>query len=200
MTDLLHDDPAAGLGYLDLVASDLRRFRPGAKTSWLSVLIRVPGTPGVLASLVFRAQQCLVRAGHGRLATQLTTLGIWLVGLDVSAGAVAGPGLAIVHPQGVVIGAGARLGSGVTLTGGVTLAAQHARLDHEGEQPFPVVGDHVTLGSHAVLVGAVTVGDHAVVGANSVVLDDVEARGVAVGSPARVVRLRSAAETREAAL
>lgn len=184
------DDPAAGMTFSQLVFSDLHRFRPHARPSWLSVLLRVPGTPGVVASVLMRAQQCLVRAGHARLAGQLTTLGVSLVGVDISPGAVAGPGLALVHPSGVTLGAGARLGSGVTLAGGVVLAAQHATADFEGEQSFPTVGDGATLGAHAVLVGGVHVGRHATVGANAVVLHDVPDHAVAVGAPARSVATR----------
>jgi len=49
----------------------------------------------------------------------------------------------------------------------------------------PRVGDRVTLGSGAQLLGAVTVGDDAFVGAGAIVLEDVPPGHVAVGAPAR---------------
>jgi acetyltransferase-like isoleucine patch superfamily enzyme len=57
----------------------------------------------------------------------------------------------------------------------------------EGIRPV-VIGDGAWLGQHSVILAGVSVGAGAVVGANSVVLDDVPARTVAVGAPARVVR------------
>lgn len=49
------------------------------------------------------------------------------------------------------------------------------------------------LGQNSVILAGVRVGAGAVIGANAVVLDDVPARTVAVGAPARVVRKLSAA-------
>ncbi len=54
------------------------------------------------------------------------------------------------------------------------------------------IGDHAWLGENAVILPGVRVGRGAVVGANSVVNIDVPDGGVAVGVPARVVRVRSA--------
>lgn len=44
------------------------------------------------------------------------------------------------------------------------------------------------IGQNSVILPGVTIGEGAVIGANSVVRDDVPARTVAVGSPARIVR------------
>lgn len=52
----------------------------------------------------------------------------------------------------------------------------------------PIVGDHVSIGAGAALLGDITVGDGAVIGANSVVLASVPAGATVVGAPARVVR------------
>ncbi|MHB1490850.1 MAG: serine O-acetyltransferase [Cellulomonas sp.] len=89
------------------------------------------------------------------------------------------------HPQGIVIGGGAIIGAGCTLLQNVTLGERFA----DGRPPhgYPQVGDGVTIGAGACVLGAVRVGDRARIGANSVVLSDVPAEGVAVGSPARVL-------------
>jgi acetyltransferase-like isoleucine patch superfamily enzyme len=50
------------------------------------------------------------------------------------------------------------------------------------------VEDNAWLGQHSVILPGVTIGRGSVVGANSVVLDDVPPRTLAVGAPARVVR------------
>jgi acetyltransferase-like isoleucine patch superfamily enzyme len=53
------------------------------------------------------------------------------------------------------------------------------------------LGNEVWLGANVVVLKGVTIGDSAVVGAGSVVTKDIPAGAVAVGVPARVVRLRT---------
>jgi len=57
-------------------------------------------------------------------------------------------------------------------------------------EPRPVIiGSRVFLGFRSIIRPGVTIGDNAYVGAGSVVVDDVPARSVVVGDPARVVKL-----------
>ncbi len=57
-------------------------------------------------------------------------------------------------------------------------------------QRHPVVGDHVFIGTNAILLGPIQVGDHAKIGANAFVINrDVPAHSTVVGTPARVVKL-----------
>jgi acetyltransferase-like isoleucine patch superfamily enzyme len=51
-----------------------------------------------------------------------------------------------------------------------------------------VIGDHVWIGSKAVILPGVRIGSHAVVGAGSIVTKDIPPRCVAAGNPARVLR------------
>ncbi len=51
------------------------------------------------------------------------------------------------------------------------------------------LGNRVWLGARVVVLKGVTIGDDAVIGAGSVVTKDVPAGGIAVGTPARVVRV-----------
>ncbi|HWM75233.1 MAG TPA: DapH/DapD/GlmU-related protein [Nocardioides sp.] len=185
-------DSSHGLSFGQLVFSDLRRVRPGARASWLGVLLRIPFEPAVLASLLLRAQQCLHRSGHTRLAGGLRTLGNSLIGADFGAGMTVGTGFAMVHPVGVTMGFGARVGDNVTFAGGVVLAARYYDEDHAGEQEFPVIDDGAVIGAHAVLVGGVRIGKNATVGANSVVLKDVADNTVVLGNPAKRVGIREA--------
>jgi serine O-acetyltransferase len=185
------DDPAAGLGFRDLVFSDLQRYRPIENPSWLHVLARLPFIPGLLASLVVRAQQCLHRSGRVRLAGSLRTVGTVLLGADFGAGMQIGPGLMLAHPVGVTIGFGLRIGRNVTFAAGVTAAARY--YDERDDQQFATIGDGAVLGAHAVLVGGVRIGENAMVGANSVVLSDVADNAVVMGVPARQVGTREAA-------
>lgn len=174
--------------FRELVFSDLARFRTDANPSWLKVLVRCLTVPGMIASLIVRAQQCLFRSGHVRLAAILRTVGIVLLSADFGPGMQIGKGFMIVHPVGVNIGYGLRIGENVTFAGGVTAAAKY--YEERPDQEFATIGDDVIIGAHAVLVGGVKVGAGAVVGANAVVLSDVAERAVVFGSPARRVGTR----------
>ena len=56
-------------------------------------------------------------------------------------------------------------------------------------EPQPVkIGDGAFLGVNSAILPGVTVGEGGYVGANAVVTEDVPARSLVVGNPARVVR------------
>ena len=90
-----------------------------------------------------------------------------------------------------------RLGQRVLLARNVYIAdhqhafgdAGRAVLDQGVERVAPVaIGDGAWLGQNVVVGPGVSIGRGSVVGANSVVLDDVPDRAVALGAPARIVR------------
>jgi acetyltransferase-like isoleucine patch superfamily enzyme len=57
-----------------------------------------------------------------------------------------------------------------------------------------VVGSNVWIGYGAQILRGVAIGDNAIIGASSVVTRNIPANAVAVGTPARVVRMRPAPE------
>jgi serine O-acetyltransferase len=86
-------------------------------------------------------------------------------------------GLGTVIHRRAVIGDGAIIGAGVTIGG------------RSGKADVPVIGAGALIGSGAKVLGNVRIGAYASIGANAVVLHDVPDYGVAVGIPARVVRI-----------
>jgi serine O-acetyltransferase len=105
-------------------------------------------------------------------------------GADIDPAAQLGPGLALPHPNGVVIHADAVVGANCMLMQQVTLG----QLAADGA---PRLGDGVYVGAGAKVLGAIHIGDGAAVGANAVVLHDVPARATAVGVPARVIERKA---------
>ncbi|MGI8677592.1 MAG: serine O-acetyltransferase [Jatrophihabitans sp.] len=177
------------LSFRELVFSDLARYRDDAEPSWLKVVLRCTTIPGMIASLIVRAQQCLGRSGHLRLANILRTVGVVTIGADFGPNMQIGTGLMLVHPVGVNIGYGLNIGNNVTLAAGVTAAAR----DYEGQadrNEYATICDGAMIGTHAVLVGGVRIGRNAAVGANAVVLKDVPDNAIVFGSPARQVGVR----------
>lgn len=51
------------------------------------------------------------------------------------------------------------------------------------------IGDNVWIGGNAVVLMGVTIGNNVVIGAGSVVTHDIPSNAVAVGNPARVIRM-----------
>lgn len=180
-----------GHTFTQLVFSDLERYRPGQRPSWLKLAARALSNPGLIASVILRAQQCAFRSGHRKTAFLLRTLGLVLTSADFVPGMDIGPGLLMPHPNGVVIGNGLRVGANVTFGGGVTAGVKQPDSPPE-EDGFPEICDGAIVLAHAVLAGPVKVGNHAQVGANTVVLSDVPDFAVIFGVPARKVGVRKA--------
>jgi acetyltransferase-like isoleucine patch superfamily enzyme len=57
-----------------------------------------------------------------------------------------------------------------------------------------IIEDHVWIGSKAVILSGVRIGSGAVIGAGSIVTNDIPARCVAAGNPARVLRMLTETE------
>lgn len=86
-------------------------------------------------------------------------------------------GLGTVIHHRAVIGNRVVIGTGVTIGG------------RSGHDRVPVLGDDVFVGTGAKILGPVTIGEGCQIGANAVVLQDLPPHSVAVGVPARVVRV-----------
>jgi len=114
-----------------------------------------------------------------------TYLNIVLFGLEVSPRCEIGPGLFLPHTSGTVIGAW-RIGSNVTIFQNVTLGAKEVDMGFDTSLR-PEIGDQVTIGAGAKLLGGIHIGNHATIGANAVVLASVDTGDTVVGIPARSV-------------
>ena len=108
-----------------------------------------------------------------------------VTGIEIHPAARIGDDFFIDHGSGVVIGETAEIGDRVTLYQGVTLGGTgFAR----GKR-HPTVGDNVTVGSGAKLLGPIEVGHGAKIGANTVVIQDVPPNSTVVGNPGHPVRV-----------
>ncbi|PKW26857.1 serine O-acetyltransferase [Phycicoccus duodecadis] len=116
-------------------------------------------------------------------ARVLSTMTRAATGVEIHPGAQIGQRFFIDHGMGVVIGATAVVGDDVMLYHGVTLGGRSLQ---RGVKRHPTVGDRVTIGTGARVLGDIEIGDDVQIGANSVVVKDVPAGAVATGVPARV--------------
>jgi serine O-acetyltransferase len=111
-----------------------------------------------------------------------------MAGLDLPSTLDAGHGLLLVHGWGIVVNQQAKIGSNVTLFNGVVIGQKDTITAAGRHSKYPVIGNDVWVGPHAIIIGGVVVGDGAVIGPGSVVTKDVPARCIVVGNPARVLR------------
>ncbi len=95
-----------------------------------------------------------------------------VTGVEIHPAAKIGGEFFIDHGSGVVIGETAEIGERVTLYQGVTLGGT----GFQRGKRHPTLGDNVTVGSGAKLLGPIAVGDGAKIGANTVVVEDVPPR------------------------
>ena len=105
-------------------------------------------------------------------------------GIEIHPGAQLGHGILIDHGCGVVIGETTVVGDNCTIYQGVTLGGVGTQ---KGKR-HPTLGNNVTVGAGAKILGAFEVGDNCSIAANAVLLKPLEDNVTAVGIPARPVK------------
>jgi serine O-acetyltransferase len=160
------------------ICADLARFKKNGFSGW--------GTEGFWALLLYRIQRSL-RAKRprwlwapARIAIAiLKKLFTTITHMDIHPDAQVGPGLLIPHVGPLRI-------HGLTVIG-ADCAIHHVCTIGAGPTPGgATIGDHVLIGCHSSIIGAVTIGDRSVIAANSLVLSNVPADSTAIGVPARI--------------
>ena len=155
--------------------------RDPAVRSRLEVVLCYPGFKAIVRHR--RAHRAYER-GHYLLARLLSQRARRKTGIEIHPGAQIGQRLFIDHGSGVVIGETAIIGDDVTLYQGVTLGGT----GKDTGKRHPTIGNHVTIGAGAKVLGPITIGDHVKIGAGAVVLKDVPDHCTVVGNPGRIVR------------
>ncbi|MET0698305.1 MAG: serine O-acetyltransferase EpsC [Mycobacterium sp.] len=174
------------MSWLSMVRADLQNARshdPAARGDLENALVY----SGLHAIWSYRLAHRLwanpALRGPARVLTQITR---FLTGIEIHPGATIGHRFFIDHGMGVVIGETAEIGDDVMLYHGVTLGGRSL---NQGKR-HPTVGNRVTIGAGAKVLGPLRIGDDSAIGANAVVTHDVPAESIATGIPA-VVRRRT---------
>src|ERR1700692_1248284 len=151
-----------------------------AARSYLEVLLLYPGLHAVWAH---HLSHWLWLHGMRFLARLNSQFARFFTGIEIHPGAELGRRLFIDHGIGTVIGETAIVGDDVTLYQGVTLGGT----GKEKGKRHPTLGNNISIGSGAKLLGNITIGDNCRVGAGSVVLRSVPANSTIVGVPGHIV-------------
>lgn len=108
----------------------------------------------------------------------------FLTGIEIHPKATIGERFFIDHGMGVVIGETTIIGDDVLIYQGVTLGGTGKDLGKR----HPTIGNRVTIGAGAKILGNITIGDDSNIGAGSVVIDDVPEHSTVVGVPGHVTK------------
>jgi serine O-acetyltransferase len=158
---------------LDAIRRDLVSYcaeSPGVGlwTAFFSNLYRHPSLAGVLYYRIGRWFWCR----HTHLLARVMLAPYWLLypvvrsygGLELSPRASIGPGLCVLHFGPTIIHPDVIAGSNLTLLPGAIIG--------KARTGVPRLGDSVTVGSGAVIVGGIVIGNNVSIGARAVVARD----------------------------
>jgi serine O-acetyltransferase len=105
-----------------------------------------------------------------RLISQVTRV---FTLIEIHPGATIGNNFFIDHGTGVVIGETTTIGDNVMIYHGVTLGGHGWWSDTKGKKRHPTIGDNVTIGVGATILGPVIIGKNSKIGANALILNDI---------------------------
>jgi serine O-acetyltransferase len=153
---------------------------PAASSRWVVRLCY----PGLAALRRHRRAHALLEKGHPVIARLISQRTRKLTSIEIHPGATIGRRVFIDHGDGVVIGETAVVGDDVTIYQGVTLGGTGKDVGKR----HPTIGNGVTIGAGAKVLGPITIGDHSKIGAGAIVLKDVPPYCTVVGNPGRIVK------------
>lgn len=150
----------------------IRTKDPAIKSSLEIILY-----PNFKVMIYYRIAHYLYLKKHYFLARFFSERGKRKTGIEIHPGAELGKNVFIDHGTGVVIGETAIIGNDVLIYHGVTLGGTK----NTQKKRHPTIGNHVTIGAGAKILGDITIGDNVKIGSNAIVLKDVAANQTIVG-------------------
>ncbi|MGA2635996.1 MAG: hypothetical protein ABSF16_17310 [Terracidiphilus sp.] len=164
-------------------------FRYGGKTGWGGFLSVYFGQPGFHFTYYLRqvAAYSQSKKSFGVFGYIFNRMRLnhyrFRFGFEISPTTKIGPGLYLGHFGGVVINPDAVIGSNANIAPGVTIGAE-SRGAHKGA---PTIGNRVWIGTHAIVVGKITIGDDCLIAPGAYVNFDVPAKAIVLGNPGKIV-------------
>lgn len=140
--------------------------------------------PGLHAKWNHVPEHWLWEHGHRSLARVLSQLTRHITGVEIHPAAQIGKHFFIDHAMGVVIGETTIVGDNCVLYQGVTLGGT----GNETGKRHPTLGNNVTVGTGAKVLGNIRIGNNVKIGGNSVVVKDVPDNCTVVGVPGRIIK------------
>lgn len=81
------------------------------------------------------------------------------------------------------------IGDDVTIASGVVIRDSDSHIIDDKESTKPInIGNHVWIGTNAIILKGVNIGDNVVIGAGAVVTKEIPSNCLAAGNPAKIIR------------
>jgi len=104
----------------------------------------------------------------------------------ISSNVEIGPGFIISHGSGIIIDSkSGPIGNNFTIRQNVTLGGNYGKSN--GTQEQPIIGDNVSIGPGAAILGPICIGNNTIIGANAVVTTNIPPNSVVSAFRAEVV-------------
>jgi len=148
---------------------------------------------GLHAIVIYRFAHWLWQRNFRLTARIISQIARFLTGIEIHPGARIGVGFMIDHGMGVVIGETAEIGDNVTLYHDVTLGGRKL-FDKKGnplKKRHPTIGNNVTIGCGAQILGPIKIGNNVKIGSNAIVIEDIPENCTVVNKPAYIVKKSS---------
>ena len=144
--------------------------------------------PSTVALVLHRFSHLCYRKRLRSLAWLLYLANYYLTGADIAPATSIGHSCLIGHVSGTIISG--RLGNNVSLFGSCGVGGGMGEDDVGAGPGLPVIGDNVVVGFRAAILGPIRIGDNCLIGACALVMKDIPAGKVVMGSPARIIGAR----------
>ena len=132
---------------------------------------------------IWRVGCRVVMGGVQRIARFVEILSYIIGSNAISCKCEIGNGTQFYHRGvGCVVHEKAVIGKNCKIFQNVTIGEKNNMKDEHG---VPIIGDDVTIGAGAVILGGIKVGDNCIIGSNAVVVKDVNCDCIVMGIPAK---------------
>jgi serine O-acetyltransferase len=168
---------------------DYRRYSKNTKGSVLKYIYKFGSNAGFRAMCFYRLGVFFKKRKLYFFAGMCQRFMHHLCHCWISVSAKIGPGFLIAHVGGIIIGGLTEIGTNCDIRQNVTFGGNFNKTNSAGRSQ-PLVGNNVSFGAGAVILGPVKIGNNALIGANSVVTRDIAPNMIAFGIPAKEIKKR----------
>jgi serine O-acetyltransferase len=161
-------------------AKNIRDKDPAAKNIFYVIFLY----QGFHILIIHRIAHFLYKLHLKFSARLISQIGRFLTGIEIHPGAQIGRRLFIDHGMGIVIGETTEIGDDCTIYHGVTLGGT----GKDKNKRHPTIGNNITIGCGAKILGPINISDNVKIGANAVILKPVPRDSTVVGIPGRIIK------------
>jgi serine O-acetyltransferase len=151
------------------------------------VYLKLLLNPAAMAVVLFRLAHWLDGCRCSLAAKLLNIVNVIVFKTEIGTKADIQGGLVLVHGQGVIINHRVRIGKNAVFFSHNSVAIG-PRFDLDPINDLVVIGDNMTIGAGARILGNISIGDNCRIGMNSVVTKSIPDNAVVAGVPATIIK------------